>query len=1038
MADTGRTDSYRHATDRTIPDDNRTVKGDPKSKKKPQKAKGKKGDKDLNDLKQELELDEHKVPIEELFQRLTVNPDTGLSQSEAKRRIERDGPNALTPPKQTPEWVKFCKNLFGGFSLLLWIGAILCFIAYSIETAAEEEPNKDNLYLGIVLTAVVIITGVFSYYQESKSSRIMESFKNMVPQYAIVLRDGEKQNVQAEELCIGDIVEVKFGDRIPADIRVIESRGFKVDNSSLTGESEPQSRSPEYTSENPLETKNLAFFSTNAVEGTCKGIVIMIGDNTVMGRIAGLASGLETGETPIAKEITHFIHIITGVAVFLGVTFFVIAFILGYHWLDAVVFLIGIIVANVPEGLLATVTVCLTLTAKRMAAKNCLVKNLEAVETLGSTSTICSDKTGTLTQNRMTVAHMWFDNTIIEADTSEDQSGCQYDKTSQGWKALSRIAALCNRAEFKTGMENTPILKREVNGDASEAALLKCVELAVGDVKGWRARNKKVCEIPFNSTNKYQVSIHETEDKNDPRYLVVMKGAPERILERCSTIYINGEEKALDEEMKEAFNNAYLELGGLGERVLGFCDYMLPTDKYPLGYPFDADAVNFPVHGLRFVGLMSMIDPPRAAVPDAVAKCRSAGIKVIMVTGDHPITAKAIAKSVGIISEGNETVEDIAQRLNIPIKEVDPTEAKAAVVHGSELRDMTSEQLDDVLLHHTEIVFARTSPQQKLIIVEGCQRMGAIVAVTGDGVNDSPALKKADIGVAMGIAGSDVSKQAADMILLDDNFASIVTGVEEGRLIFDNLKKSIAYTLTSNIPEISPFLFFMIASVPLPLGTVTILCIDLGTDMVPAISLAYEAAESDIMKRQPRNPFTDKLVNERLISMAYGQIGMIQALAGFFTYFVIMAENGFLPPHLFGLRERWDSKAINDLEDHYGQEWTFHDRKILEYTCHTAFFTSIVIVQWADLIICKTRRNSIVHQGMKNWVLNFGLVFETTLAAFLSYTPGMDKGLRMYPLKFYWWLPALPFSILIFIYDEIRRFILRRNPGGWMELETYY
>ncbi|XP_069976691.1 sodium/potassium-transporting ATPase subunit alpha isoform X4 [Penaeus vannamei] len=1038
MADTGRTDSYRHATDRTIPDDNRTVKGDPKSKKKPQKAKGKKGDKDLNDLKQELELDEHKVPIEELFQRLTVNPDTGLSQSEAKRRIERDGPNALTPPKQTPEWVKFCKNLFGGFSLLLWIGAILCFIAYSIETAAEEEPNKDNLYLGIVLTAVVIITGVFSYYQESKSSRIMESFKNMVPQYAIVLRDGEKQNVQAEELCIGDIVEVKFGDRIPADIRVIESRGFKVDNSSLTGESEPQSRSPEYTSENPLETKNLAFFSTNAVEGTCKGIVIMIGDNTVMGRIAGLASGLETGETPIAKEITHFIHIITGVAVFLGVTFFVIAFILGYHWLDAVVFLIGIIVANVPEGLLATVTVCLTLTAKRMAAKNCLVKNLEAVETLGSTSTICSDKTGTLTQNRMTVAHMWFDNTIIEADTSEDQSGCQYDKTSQGWKALSRIAALCNRAEFKTGMENTPILKREVNGDASEAALLKCVELAVGDVKGWRARNKKVCEIPFNSTNKYQVSIHETEDKNDPRYLVVMKGAPERILERCSTIYINGEEKALDEEMKEAFNNAYLELGGLGERVLGFCDYMLPTDKYPLGYPFDADAVNFPVHGLRFVGLMSMIDPPRAAVPDAVAKCRSAGIKVIMVTGDHPITAKAIAKSVGIISEGNETVEDIAQRLNIPIKEVDPTEAKAAVVHGSELRDMTSEQLDDVLLHHTEIVFARTSPQQKLIIVEGCQRMGAIVAVTGDGVNDSPALKKADIGVAMGIAGSDVSKQAADMILLDDNFASIVTGVEEGRLIFDNLKKSIAYTLTSNIPEISPFLFFMIASVPLPLGTVTILCIDLGTDMVPAISLAYEAAESDIMKRQPRDPWHDKLVNYRLISMAYGQIGMIQALAGFFTYFVIMAENGFLPPHLFGLRERWDSKAINDLEDHYGQEWTFHDRKILEYTCHTAFFTSIVIVQWADLIICKTRRNSIVHQGMKNWVLNFGLVFETTLAAFLSYTPGMDKGLRMYPLKFYWWLPALPFSILIFIYDEIRRFILRRNPGGWMELETYY
>lgn len=254
-----------------------------------------------------------------------------------------------------------------------------------------------------------------------------------------------------------------------------------------------------------------------------------------------------------------------------------------------------------------------------------------------------------------------------------------------------------------------------------------------------------------------------------------------------------------------------------------------------MGYKFDSDDPNFPLDGLRFVGLMSMIDPPRAAVPDAVAKCRSAGIKVIMVTGDHPITAKAIAKSVGIISEGNETVEDIAQRLNIPVADVNPREAKAAVVHGTELRDLGQDAMDDILRYHTEIVFARTSPQQKLIIVEGCQRMGAIVAVTGDGVNDSPALKKADIGVAMGIAGSDVSKQAADMILLDDNFASIVTGVEEGRLIFDNLKKSIAYTLTSNIPEISPFLAFILCDIPLPLGTVTILCIDLGTDMVSSI-----------------------------------------------------------------------------------------------------------------------------------------------------------------------------------------------------------
>merc|ERR1719153_992162 len=1005
---------------------------------------GKKKDKNLDELKQELEIDVHKVTMDELCKRYGTNVENGLDEKQLAKNQAEYGKNELTPPPTTPEWVKFCQCLFSGFACLLWIGAILCFLAYSIQASAYEEPPDDNLYLGIVLSAVVTVTGIFSYYQESKSAKIMEGFKNLVPQYAIVRRNGgEKITVEAKHLTLGDIVEIKFGDRCPADLRVLEARGFKVDNSSLTGESEPQARGPEFTHENPLETKNLAFFSTNAVEGTCIGVVVHIGDNTVMGRIAGLASGLDTGETPIAKEIAHFIHIITGVAVFLGVSFFIIAFILGYNWLDAVIFLIGIIVANVPEGLLATVTVCLTLTAKRMAAKSCLVKNLEAVETLGSTSCICSDKTGTLTQNRMTVAHMWYDNKIVEADTSEDQSGSSFNNSEPGWKILERVAMLCNRAEFKAIKpgEDEGIMKREVNGDASEAAILKCTELSHGNVIKYRADNKKIAEIPFNSTNKFQVSIHTTTDA-DERYLLVMKGAPERILQRCSTIIIEGKEMPLTEEWKNAFETAYCELGGLGERVLGFCDYMLPLDKYPVGYPFDADEENFPLEGLRFVGLMSMIDPPRAAVPDAVAKCRSAGIKVIMVTGDHPITAKAIARSVGIISEGQETVEDIAQREGIPVEEISKEERRenchAAVIHGGELINISDEEIDEILMYHSEIVFARTSPQQKLIIVEGCQRMGAIVAVTGDGVNDSPALKKADIGVAMGIAGSDVSKQAADMILLDDNFASIVTGVEEGRLIFDNLKKSIAYTLTSNIPEISPFLLFILADIPLPLGTVTILCIDLGTDMVPAISMAYEEAESDIMKRMPRNPFTDKLVNERLISVAYGMIGMIQASAGFFVYLVILAENGFKPDRLPGLRRSWDSKAINDLEDSYGQEWTYRDRKILEYTCHTGFFVSIVIVQWADLIICKTRKLSVFQQGMKNHFMNFGLIFETAIACFLCYTPGMDKGLRMYPLKFNWWLPAIPFSILIFCYDETRKFLLRRNPGGWIEQETYY
>uniref|UniRef100_A0A671PCI0 Sodium/potassium-transporting ATPase subunit alpha n=1 Tax=Sinocyclocheilus anshuiensis TaxID=1608454 RepID=A0A671PCI0_9TELE len=972
--------------------------------------KGKKKKKDVNELKKEVEL----FFVSTLFNVHTLRQ--GLSSSRAKEILERDGPNALTPPPTTPEWVKFCTQLFGGFQTLLWFGAFLCFTAYGIQAASNEEPANDNLYLGLVLAFVVIVNGWFSYYQESKSSKIMESFRNLVPQQALVVRDGEKKVINAEEVVAGDLVEVKGGDKIPADLRIISAHGCKVDNSSLTGESEPQSRTPDFSHENPLETRNIAFFSTNCVEGTGRGIVINTGDCTVMGRIASLASSLDGGKTPIAKEIEHFIHIISGVAVFLGVAFLILSLVLGYGWLEAVVFLIGIIVANVPEVILWLFT----------------------VETLGSTSTICSDKTGTLTQNRMTVAHMWFDNHIHEADTTENQSGASFDRSSATWATLSRVAGLCNRAVFRAEQSHLPILSRETAGDASESALLKCIELCCGSVIEMREKYTKICEIPFNSTNKYQLSVHKNPNSSESKHLLVMKGAPERILDRCSTILIQGKEQPLDDEMKESFQNAYVELGGLGERVLGFCHFSLPDDQFPEGFAFDTENVNFPTENLCFVGLMSMIDPPRAAVPDAVAKCRSAGIKVIMVTGDHPITAKAIAMGVGIISEGNETVEDIAARLNVPVGEVNPRDAKACVVHGGELKNMNESDLDEILKYHTEIVFARTSPQQKLIIVEGCQRQGAIVAVTGDGVNDSPALKKADIGVAMGIAGSDVSKQAADMILLDDNFASIVTGVEEGRLIFDNLKKSIAYTLTSKIPEMSPFLMFVLIGIPLPLGTVTILCIDLGTDLIPAISLAYENAENDIMKRQPRNAQTDRLVNARLISMAYGQIGMIQAVAGFFTYIVVMGENGFWPSYLPGLRVGWEDRSISDLEDSYGQQWTFEARKIIESTCHTAFFISIVVVQWGDLIIVKTRRNSIIQQGMKNKVLIFAFFEEAALAAFLSYCPGMDVAVRMYPLRPLWWFTAFPYSLLIFIYDEVRKYLLRQNPGGWVERETYY
>lgn len=988
--------------------------------------------KDLQYFKKEVETDNHKVSVEELVQRLETDQYMGLSHSAAKIRLKINGPNMLSTASATPWWFVLLKNMFGGFAMLLWSCSSLCFIAYFVQLATQPFHADDYLYLGISLLTIVIITGLFSYYQVHKSTAIMHSFKDLIPQYATVIREGDISTISTENLVNGDIVEVKFGDRVPADIRILESHSLKVDNSSLTGEYEPQELSTEFTHDNPLETRNLAFFSSNVLEGTCRGVVIATGDRTAMGRLAKLAAGLNDVQSPISREIERFIRIITVFAVVLGLTFFFIALLLGYTFIDATIFFIGIIVANVPEGLLVTVTVCLTLTAKRLANRNCIVKNLEAVETLGSTSTICSDKTGTITQNRMTVAHLWYDQTIVDFNITDTFEGSEFNKS---FNALLLCAALCNSAVFKGGQEEVQTLRKDVIGSASEAALLRFADIVYGSIGPVRDTHLKITEIPFNSTEKYQVSVHAFNNEN-ASYIVEMKGAPEHILERCIMTIIQGETIPLSTSLKAKFEEAYMDMGGMGERVLGFADLVLPKEQYPQYYEFSTAPPNFPLTNLRFLGLISMIDPPRAAVPDAVAKCRTAGVRVIMVTGDHPITAKAIARSVGIIQ--NSTAKDIARKRGVPISDVDPRQASAIVVHGGELHKMKAEDLDTLIYLHNEIVFARTSPQQKLIIVEACQRCGEIVAVTGDGVSDSPALKRADIGLAMGISGSDVSKQAADVILLDDNFASIIVGIEEGRLIFDNLKKLIAYTLASNLPEITPFIFFIMFDIPLALGTIAILCIDIGTDTMPAISLAYERAESDIMSRMPRDPFEDRLVNKKLIFMTYLQIGTLQAVSCLFTFLAIMAEHGFFPSILLGIRNDWDSKDVEDLTDGYGQEWTYKERKELEYTASTGFFVSIVVTQWCDLIICKTRRNSIIHQGMRNHVLNLSLVVETAIACIICYTPGTQKALRMYPVRLIWWIYAVPFGLLIILFDEGRRYFIRQSPGGWLDQETYY
>jgi len=1075
-------------------------------------------------LATDVELTEHTWEIAQICEFYRTSPEHGLTPEQVILNRNEYGENKLTSPKKTPLWVKFLEQFTNFFSLLLLGGSILCFIGFSID------PDKDetNLYLGVVLGSVVFITCTFSFYQEAQSDSIMEGFKDMIPRQSKVIRSNGTQVVEATEVVKGDLVELNEGDQVPADVRVISANELHVDNASLTGEAEPQQRTgdtEQVVDGKPppvMESKNIAFYGTIISSGAGLGIVVGIGDGTAMGQIANLTTGQEKKRTPINEEIRKFILLISAIAIFLGVTLFGIGF-TNTTLIKNIVFAIGIIVANVPEGLLATVTVSLALTAQRMSHRKVLVKHLEAVETLGSTTVIASDKTGTpLTQNRMTVQHTWYDDKILDVpaarnkkeydDMCAKQKGKMYDVTSPSFKILHAIGAVCNNSKFLISEENpTPVSegwpKEDFNmldipctSDASETGLVKALQ-PIRDVEEFRKANAKIFEIKFNSTNKWMCSIHDTEKDLGLGRVLLLKGAPERVIRMCKTICINGKPVEMTKEWKDKFQNAYESLGGLGERVLGFAYREMKDMPKDFEYTNKPEP-NFPMNNLTFAGLFTLIDPPRIGVPEAVGKCKRGGIKVFMVTGDHPITAEAIAKQVGII---------------------DPAGGKSIVIKGDDIRDLadlSEEEQDakwDFWLSHRQIVFARVSPKHKLIICDNAQRRGEIVAVTGDGVNDAPALSAAHIGVAMGIMGKDVAKEAADMILMDDNFASIVNGVEEGKLIFDNLKKSISYTLTSNIPEIGPFIIYMLLNIPLPLSTVLILCVDLGTDMWPAISLAYEEKESDIMDRTPRNAATDRLVNRRLITFAYFQIGIMQVLAGFFTYLIVLNDYGYSPRILMGLGREWEEYPVlctvkgngapgacgfgceePSFDAKYGFEvakadkWCTQGCNIPEYgymdpfiehtengfrgfgaggdvatcgrTCdwfintmnndtgdafesyvfklycdeeaedqtfgfpsrgkassakkapvgafywwngrpqrypnkdyqenalayaQTAYFITIIVAQWSDLLISKTRKLSLFEQGMKNTKMIQGLLFETCLGVFFCYCPGL-------------------------------------------------
>ena len=557
-------------------------------------------------------------------------------------------------------------------------------------------------------------------------------------------------------------------------------------------------------------------------------------------------------------------------------------------------------------------------------------------------------------------------------------------------------------------------MERKVVGDASETAFLKFCE-TVKTVSAIRDQCPKIAEIPFNSSNKFQLSIHESGSLEDKRLRLVMKGAPERIVSRCTHIMIDGQPKLFDEKMKARYQECYETLGGLGERVLGLCSYRLP-ESYGRDYDFDTDSPNFPMEGFCFVGLLSLIDPPRESVPSAIKRCATAGIKVVMVTGDHPLTAEAISRKIHLLSGDKDKT--------------------SIVVHGDALRDMSDEELNRTL-DHDEIVFARTSPQQKLRIVEGFQKRGEIVAVTGDGVNDSPALKQADCGIAMGIAGSDVSKEAADLILLDDNFGSIVNGIEEGRVIFDNLKKSIAYSLSSKCPETIPFIFSTIFRLPTPLSPILVLSIDVGTDLLPAIALAYEKAEDGVMCRKPRDPVTDRLVTIKSILYSYAWLGLLQACAGMTTYFIMMykaandniVEGGCWYPGDLFFQTSWDDDSTT-LVDSCGKNWSFDDRQELTSYATASYFVAVLLNRIGVLLMCKSTVKSLFTEGIKNKVILMGLALMFGLASFLVYVPGVQSVFATNSLPYMYWLIPLPFTCLLITLEELRKYTIRRGGEG--------
>ncbi len=909
---------------------------------------------------------------------------SGLTQAQAESRIGVYGKNALREVKGIPLYKKLLANFTHLMAIMLWIAGAAAFIA--------QMPQ-----LGVAVWAVNLINGAFSFWQEFRAEKATEALKKLLPTYTRVLRDGAEQKILVEDLVPGDIILLGEGDSISADCRLVSSAELRCDQSTLTGESRPVAKTITTFQQEGMsftEMPDIVFAGTHVAAGTGKAVVFATGMDTEFGKIANLTQEVGEELSPLQKEMKIATRVITFVALGVGAVFFVLAYFLGrVNLADSFIFTVGMVVAFVPEGMLPLVTLSLAMGSQRMAKRNALIKKLSAVETLGCTTVICTDKTGTLTQNEMTVRNLW-----VPAKNGSPEPGKVFTVTGNGYapegkimtgsvevtaendpnlRALLLAAGLCNNSKLLSpngdGNNRWTIL-----GDPTEAALIVVAREAGINLAEEEEQTPRLREIPFESRRKRMSTIHNLAGGwksfgPTRREMAYVKGAPQETLDLSSTSLNSGKREPLTEEIRTKIMAVNDQFARDGLRVLAIAQRELPAQIED----YSAEIIE---KDLTFLGLIAMMDPPRPEVSKAVEECHTAGIRVVMITGDYGLTAESIARRIGIIKSKD-----------------------ARVVSGFELESMDENDLINVL--DEEVIFARVAPEHKLRVVSALQAKGNVVAVTGDGVNDAPALKKADIGVAMGITGTDVAKEAASMILTDDNFASIVNAVEEGRAVYSNIRKFCSYIFTSNTPEAMPFIFFVLSGGRIPLGltVMQILAIDLGTDMVPALGLGVEPPEPGLMQRPPRS-LKSHVIDRSMLIRAYGYLGIPQGLITMIAFFYMFWTNGY-----------------------WGQFFDLPSTGSLYVAATSLALASVVFTQIGNVFGQRTEKTSIFKLPFfNNRLIWIGILSELVLVFLIVYTPFLNAFIGTGPFPASYWLFLVPFIPALTIIDEMAKLIKRK------------